>query len=153
MAGLGSTRYEAYNLINDELVGITSAGGYWFDPTVSTDPPSPDEVLANPVLVVSFGSEIFTDVTRGHFYTSIFTIYVDGYFTKASTYLHDGCKLSQDVRRAVLAEVDSIADDISPVTSIRLGDMDQETGWLDVDGGQVRFRQPFEIHYKTRTDW
>ena len=153
MAGPTSTRFAAWEQVEDALEAIISGSGYWFDPTVTTDHPDPDTALSVPCLVMSMGSELMTESTVGHTYHSIVMINVDGYVNHDDDYIENGCKLSQDVRRAVVAIADQLHGIIAPITMLTLGDMDTETGWLDVEGGLVRFTQPVEIHYKTRTAW
>lgn len=152
MAGTTSTRYAAWTNIRGTLTSISTLE-HWFDPTVTTDHPEPDSTLSKPVLVMSMGDEVHTDISVGGRYSSVLTINIDGYVNYDSDYIENSCKLCQDVRRAVTTAAPLIAAAIDGVSKVVLGDQDQETGWLDVDGGHVRFRQPVEIHYRTRSAW
>ena len=152
MAGPTSTRLEVWTNIVGSLTDISTVD-HWFNPTVSTDHPDPDASLDAPVLVVSFGGESHEEVTVGGRYSSVLTINIDGYVNKDADYIGNCCKLLQDVRRAITGSAKLIARATDGVWQVVLGDTDQETGWLDVDGGLVRFTQPVEVHYRTRSAW
>ncbi len=148
-----STRFNAWDLVEDSLEAIIPGNGYWSTvASVSDQPPNPDATSGGPWLVMSFGGEAFESVTIGGYYSTTQAIHIDAYLYKTGSYVQNSCKLMQDVRR-VVTEVLALDGAISGVSTVRLVASDQDTGWLEYTGGLVHFRQTIEFRYKTRSAW